>query len=94
MNEPITKDPMLSALSEVEVRLLRDRDEIGAAIIKKTRSEITSMREDLARYENGRVVLLAELETANKKALEAQQLAMRQANQIRQMAGALMRKPQ
>lgn len=47
--------------------------------------EIERLQEDVSRYESGRVVLTGEIDTLKQKLIEAQQLAMRQANEIRKL---------
>jgi hypothetical protein len=65
--------PCTEALADKVERLLRERDEL---------------RRDVARYDNGRIVLMAELEAAKERTLKAEQLAMRQANEIRKLQKA------
>lgn len=59
--------------------------ELGYCPVKTVKAEIDRLQQDNARYENGRVVLLGEIDTLKQKLTAAEQLAVRQGNEIRKL---------
>lgn len=84
--------PIEHALEDVEMLADYAYDngfhELGYDPVKTIGDEITRQREDIIRYNNGRVVLLAEIERQKKRADEAEQLAIRQGSTIRRLEKA------